>query len=219
MESVLDTGLRGIRTEFMKIAKNYVPQGTHDACDEHLACNRYDDVLCLDKTRVKLKNAPDGEDYIHASYVTVNDDLVYICAQGPLANTAHHFWLMIMQENCKVVLQLCQLVEDGKEKCNEYYPSAADGNEWKSYGAVQVKCVDRNSNVAGMKKVIKTKMQVRLEDKKDSVHELTHIYYHGWPDHSVAESVATCREVRSLVHRLYEKKPIVVCFILMSLTG
>uniref|UniRef100_A0AC34PYH5 Protein tyrosine phosphatase n=1 Tax=Panagrolaimus sp. JU765 TaxID=591449 RepID=A0AC34PYH5_9BILA len=235
MENVLDMGLRGIRTEFMKVAKNYVPQGSHDACDEHLALNRYDDVLCLDKTRVKLKNNPEGDDYIHASYVTVNDDLtrvklknnpegddyihasyvtvnddlVYICAQGPLSNTAHHFWLMIMQENCKVVLQLCQLIEDGKEKCNEYYPTPTDGNDWKTYGSVQVKIVDRTSNVAGMKKVTKTKMQVRMEDKKDSVHELTHIFYQGWPDHSVAESVATCREVRALVHRLYEKKPIV----------
>lgn len=37
-----------------------------------------------------------------------------------------------------------------------------------------------------------------------------HILYSGWPDHFVAESTSTCREVRALVLKYYRKKPIVV---------
>uniref|UniRef100_A0A7E4V2V4 Protein-tyrosine phosphatase n=1 Tax=Panagrellus redivivus TaxID=6233 RepID=A0A7E4V2V4_PANRE len=209
MSETLATGLRGIRKEFVSSVKPYQPAGPCEVCIEHSAYNRYEDVHCLDKTRVKLANNPEGEDYIHASFVTVHPEMTYICAQGPMSNTVSHFWLMVIQEGAKVVLQLCQLKEDGKEKCNEYYPPAAEGPDWKTYGFVQVRVMDRNNNVGGMKKVTKSKMQVKLDEKDAKVHELTHIYYYGWPDHSVAESVATCKEVRNLVHRNYEKKPIV----------
>lgn len=42
------------------------------------------------------------EDYIHASYVNVSNDLTYICAQGPLVNTIQDFWIMALQEETKV---------------------------------------------------------------------------------------------------------------------
>lgn len=90
-----------------------------------------------------------------------------------------HFWIMVMQEESKVVLQLCQLFENGEPKCSEYYPTAADGPGWKTYGCVQVRVIDRNSNVPGMKKVTKSKMQVRMEGK-EKVHDVLHIYFFGW---------------------------------------
>uniref|UniRef100_A0A914YQW0 Protein tyrosine phosphatase n=1 Tax=Panagrolaimus superbus TaxID=310955 RepID=A0A914YQW0_9BILA len=208
MEEALVLGLRKIRKEFVEHVKGYIPSGSIKACTEYNAYNRYEDVNCLDKTRVIIKSTymTTGEDYIHASYVNVNPDLVYICAQGPLDTTCGHFWLMIMQEKSKVILQLCSFMEDGKEKCNEYYP--AKGTEWETYGCVQVRVTDRNSNIPGMKKVVKSKMQVRIEDTTD-VHEVTHIFFHGWPDHGVPESIGTVREIRNLIHRTYEKKPIV----------
>jgi protein tyrosine phosphatase len=94
------------------------------------------DVYLLDKTRVKVTINPDSDDYIHASFVEVSSELTYICAQGPLENTITQFWLMCVQEDVKVILQLCKFVEDGKEKCCNYLPSDSDT---ASFGCVEVK--------------------------------------------------------------------------------
>uniref|UniRef100_A0A1I7S3R8 Protein-tyrosine phosphatase n=2 Tax=Bursaphelenchus xylophilus TaxID=6326 RepID=A0A1I7S3R8_BURXY len=122
-----------------------------------------------------------------------------------MENTVAQFWLMCIQEDVRVILQLCQNTEDGKEKCSEYMTGGK--LDWVTYGPVQVKQVDYQKNVAGTKKVNRTKIQVKFNDK---VHSCTHLLYAGWPDHGVPESVATCREVRNLVHKYYEKKPIVI---------
>lgn len=130
---------------------------------------------------------------------------------------------MIVQEKVKVILQLCQLKEKGQEKCDEYYPSEL--NKWKSYGCADVRVTEVVRNVPGMKKVIKSKMQVKIDDK--GTHDLTHIFYSGWPDHGAPESVGSIVAMRNLVHRTCEKKPIVAhcsagigrtgCFVMIEL--
>jgi len=198
-------GLRGVREEFIESVKKYSPDLSTNECNQeyNIVKNRYDDVYLLDDTRVKVLLNPDNDDYIHASWVKVNSELRYICAQGPLVNTIHQFWLMCIQEEVKVVLQLCQNVEEGKEKCCEYLPKTTS---WTTFGPVQVKILKSGVNVPGTKKVTKTTIQCKFEDKENT---LTHILYFGWPDHAVAESVPTCREVRNLVHKLYDRKPVV----------
>ena len=42
---------------------------------------RYNDVLCMDSTRVRLKARRDYDDYIHASWITMPDKQKYICTQ------------------------------------------------------------------------------------------------------------------------------------------
>lgn len=37
-----------------------------------------------------------------------------------------------------------------------------------------------------------------------------HIAYAGWPDHSVPDSASTCCEIYNMLHKYYEKKPIIV---------
>ncbi|CAD5220356.1 unnamed protein product [Bursaphelenchus okinawaensis] len=206
-DAVVELGLPKIRKDFVTKVRKYTPDGSHEICqtEENATKNRYDDVNLLDKTRVKVNINPDKDDYIHASMVEVHSELSYICAQGPMDNTIAQFWLMCIQEDVKVILQLCQNIEDGKEKCSEYM---ADGkSDWVTYGCVQVKQIDSQKNVAGTKKVNRTKVEVKFEDK---THSVTHLLYSGWPDHGVPESVSTCREVRNMVHKLYEKKPIVI---------
>lgn len=56
----------------------------------------------------------------------------------------------------KVVLQLCQSIENGKEQSAEYFPTDAKS---KGYGAVNVKILEKPSNVIGLKKVTRTKIQ------------------------------------------------------------
>lgn len=118
-ERVNKLGLREIRREFIEKIKKNNPDMSTEACkeEENRAKNRYEDVLLIDKTRVKIKINPEKgklsvliqnwlpflDDYIHASYVDVHPGLTYICAQGPLAETTQQFWLMCFQEDVRVI--------------------------------------------------------------------------------------------------------------------
>uniref|UniRef100_A0A0M3JF64 Protein-tyrosine phosphatase n=1 Tax=Anisakis simplex TaxID=6269 RepID=A0A0M3JF64_ANISI len=58
-----------------------------------------------------------------------------------------------------------------------------------------------------LKKVKKAKIQATYDGKTQ---EVLHILYTGWPDHCPADSVAICREVRAIVMKNFDKKPIIV---------
>ncbi|VDM65146.1 unnamed protein product [Strongylus vulgaris] len=72
---------------------------------------RYDDILCMDATRVRLKARSENDDYIHANWITMPDNQKYICTQGPLAETVEDFWHMVFTERSNVVVMLCNFVE------------------------------------------------------------------------------------------------------------
>ncbi|KAJ1351366.1 hypothetical protein KIN20_007357, partial [Parelaphostrongylus tenuis] len=85
------------------------------------------DVICNDLTRVNIKDGK-GSDYIHANYVK-GDYLqnTFICTQGPMPTTICDFWRMIVCENVTHIVMLCETMENGKQKCEQYWPAALDG--------------------------------------------------------------------------------------------
>uniref|UniRef100_A0A7I4KI97 Protein-tyrosine phosphatase containing protein n=2 Tax=Brugia TaxID=6278 RepID=A0A7I4KI97_BRUMA len=207
-DQVIDMGVRNIRREFVTTIRTYNPSGTTNAweADKNYDKNRFEDIKLLDKTRVVLKNTPNtDDDYYHASYVQIGENINFICAQGPLPNTIEDFWCMVIQEDSKVIIQLCQWTEEGKTQCAEYFPSS--DWEWKDYGSVRVKIIEKTSPMTQLRKVYRTKIQAIYKDKK---HEVLHLLYGGWPDHFVAESTPICREIRMLALKFSEKKPIIV---------
>ncbi|KAI6188836.1 hypothetical protein M3Y98_00397400 [Aphelenchoides besseyi] len=207
-DGVVSKGVRGIRSEFIQKVQKYknlelaMTAGDDPA---NMSKNRYDDVHLIDKTRVKVSINPDGDDYIHASYVNVSPELQFICSQGPLNSTIHQFWLMCIQEDIKLILQLCKNMENGEEKCAEYFVS--DSTDWSEFGPVQVRVLEKGQPVPGMRKVVKTKIEAKFDSRTAIV---THLLFYGWPDHGMAESLPTCRELRTLVHKLHQQKPVVV---------
>uniref|UniRef100_A0A915PH41 Uncharacterized protein n=1 Tax=Setaria digitata TaxID=48799 RepID=A0A915PH41_9BILA len=208
IQAAVQLGVRGIRKEFVNEVKNYSPENATTKAwnlDQNFDKNRFEDIKLEDKTRVKLKKILNDEDYIHASYVTVSSELTYICAQGPLLNTIEDFWIMAVQEETNVILQLCQCRENDNEQCSEYLPSERTG--WKEYGAVRVRITEPTAAVVTLRKVTRTKIEASYSDKTQ---EVMHIAYTGWPDHSVPDSAAICREVYGLVHKYYRRKPIIV---------
>uniref|UniRef100_A0A0R3RFR3 Protein-tyrosine phosphatase n=1 Tax=Elaeophora elaphi TaxID=1147741 RepID=A0A0R3RFR3_9BILA len=206
-DQIIDMGIRNIRREFVTAVRAYIPSGTTNAweADKNYEKNRYEDVKLLDKTRVVLKDTPNDEDYYHASYVQTGENIKFICAQGPLPNTIEDFWCMVIQEDSKVIIQLCQWTEEGKTQCTEYFPSG----DWesKNYGAICVKIVEKTTPMTQLRKVYRTKLEAVYKDKK---HEVLHLLYGGWPDHFVPDSTSVCREVRTLALKFCEKKPITV---------
>ncbi|GBP04955.1 Tyrosine-protein phosphatase non-receptor type 61F, partial [Eumeta japonica] len=46
----------------------------------------------------------------------------YILAQGPLAQTVSHFWLMIWEQNSETIIMLNKIIENNEIKCHWYWP-------------------------------------------------------------------------------------------------
>ncbi|PIO70477.1 Protein-tyrosine phosphatase [Teladorsagia circumcincta] len=100
-----------IRKEFIQ-NKNYRPsEYTFDYFKRNVPKNRYEDVICVDSTRVVLKERGPDDDYIHASWMDMPDGQKYICTQGPLQETVEDFWHMVFTEKSNVVVMLCCLRE------------------------------------------------------------------------------------------------------------
>uniref|UniRef100_A0A1W7R9B2 protein-tyrosine-phosphatase n=1 Tax=Hadrurus spadix TaxID=141984 RepID=A0A1W7R9B2_9SCOR len=140
--------------------------------------NRYSDLLPYDDSRVilqKVKNDPDS-DYINASYIDgYNKPKAYICTQGPLDKTIIDFWRMIWQENvCKIVM-ISNIIENGKKKCDVYWPEAIT-----RYGDITVSLLSEQVFVDYTIRTFHC-----YKSGKSHSRQLRQYHYTTWPDHTV----------------------------------
>uniref|UniRef100_A0A914Q3M4 Tyrosine-protein phosphatase domain-containing protein n=1 Tax=Panagrolaimus davidi TaxID=227884 RepID=A0A914Q3M4_9BILA len=129
----------GLRKEFAQLKLYTSPQYKFEAFSNpnNALRNRYKDVVCLDSSRVILDlNVPPESDYIHANNVKLEGlDRSYIATQGPLESTISDFWRLVHQESVTSIVMLCKCIEDGKNKCSQYFPAA---DAYKNYGCMFV---------------------------------------------------------------------------------
>ena len=142
--------------------------------------NRYSDILPYDFSRVKLEaidNDP-NTDYINASFIkgyTGEDE--YIACQGPKEETTFDFWRMVEQYNINIIIMLTQLVEKGKEKCHQYFPTI---RETFRYEKMTIKCISE----LDYRSYTQRTLVLQKENKKRNI---THLHFKDWPDHDVPE--------------------------------
>uniref|UniRef100_A0A671ENP9 Tyrosine-protein phosphatase non-receptor type n=1 Tax=Rhinolophus ferrumequinum TaxID=59479 RepID=A0A671ENP9_RHIFE len=147
--------------------------------------NRYRDVSPYDHSRVKLQNAEN--DYINASLVDIEEaQRSYILTQGPLPNTACHFWLMVWQQKTKAVVMLNRVVEKESVKCAQYWPTKDDREMLFKETGFSVKFLSEDV------KSYYTVHLLQLENiNSGETRTISHFHYTTWPDFGVPESPAS----------------------------
>ena len=98
--------------------------------------NRYTDILAYRHSRVHLvprANTSDKDPFV-SSYINANfvdgplgkvGDRKIIACQGPLENTYPDLWRMVSQENVTLIVTTCNVVENGRSKCHQFWPTGS----------------------------------------------------------------------------------------------
>ncbi|CAJ0607191.1 unnamed protein product [Cylicocyclus nassatus] len=178
-------GVQGLVTEYVTLRAQTQPIGAKPklAFDANPKKNRYKDVYCADQSRVVLNWPAGASDYIHANWITGTDvPRKFICTQGPTAQTVEDFWRMIWQEKCKSIVMLCNVIECGKKKCEQYWPEASNPTmrlEGCNLNLRYIKSQDVESNI------LQTSIEVTVNADVRNRHIVEHIQWKDWPDRGV----------------------------------
>ena len=150
--------------------------------------NRYMDILPTPRTRVKLPEDPmdPTASYINANYIRGSDgnERAFIAAMGPKAATVNHFWRMIWQEKPPVIIMITGLIENGKQKCERYWPGKVDGKTVLTFGNIRVMNMSSQQKNGYVVSTLKATGIDAATGKRRS-HTMLHLWYNTWPDHGV----------------------------------
>nr|XP_026695149.1 receptor-type tyrosine-protein phosphatase epsilon-like isoform X1 [Ciona intestinalis] len=120
--------------------------------------NRNKLILPYNNNRVKLETRSDNRsDYINASYIE-SDTHKYIATQAPMKNTVVDFWAMVWEQRCPTIVMLTNLTENGKVKCEKYWP---DKNSVYKCGDIHIVTMEETMHGC----YVIRKLQVSMLDK------------------------------------------------------
>ncbi|XP_041347759.1 uncharacterized protein LOC121367569 [Gigantopelta aegis] len=168
--------------------------------------NRFKDIIPFDASRVVLStlDGVEDSDYINASFIkNIDGKRGYIAAQGPLPNTVDDFWRMLWEYNTEIVFMACLVQEDGKRKCEKYWPDLGKSHK---FGNITVK-LESEKEIA--QDFIKRELTA---ESNGQVHHLIQFQYKGWADHGIPRTPAEIRKIIGKMRetRLKEDIPVVI---------
>ncbi|CAD8205399.1 unnamed protein product [Paramecium octaurelia] len=165
--------------------------------------NRYNNIIPFKHSIVKLKSEGDEEENLKESYINANfinlingKERMIVATQGPLLSTFGHFWKMIVQENMSMIVMLCNLKENQRAQCEQYWPKSV--GETMICGNVQVNLQsqdDLGNNI--------TKRILKLNQEGEE-RNVIQIQWCGWPDQGVP-SPSDFDVIKELLNIINEK--------------
>nr|XP_045227787.1 receptor-type tyrosine-protein phosphatase eta isoform X2 [Macaca fascicularis] len=167
---------------------------------ENRGKNRYNNVLPYDISRVKLSvQSHSTDDYINANYMPgYHSKKDFIATQGPLPNTLKDFWRMVWEKNVYAIIMLTKCVEQGRTKCEEYWPS----KQAQDYGDI---------TVAMTSEIVLPEWTIRDFTVKNiqtsESHPLRQFHFTSWPDHGVPDTTDLLINFRYLVRDYMKQSP------------
>uniref|UniRef100_A0A2K6S4I4 Receptor-type tyrosine-protein phosphatase eta n=1 Tax=Saimiri boliviensis boliviensis TaxID=39432 RepID=A0A2K6S4I4_SAIBB len=167
---------------------------------ENRGKNRYNNVLPYDISRVKLSvQTHSTDDYINANYMPgYHSKKEFIATQGPLPNTLKDFWRMVWEKNVYAIIMLTKCVEQGRTKCEEYWPS----KQAHDYGDI---------TVAMTSEIVLPEWTIRDFTVKNiqtsESHPLRQFHFTSWPDHGVPDTTDLLINFRYLVRDYMKQSP------------
>jgi len=159
--------------------------------EKNIRLNRYSNVSPYDSTRVILSEV-NGNDYINANlaHSSAEPQLPYILTQGPKESTVDDFWRMAWENNVKNIVMLNKLFENGRKKCEQYWPERiglymnCQGGTNISYKiTLKEETYDENDRF-----VIRQFELEKNENSQSSTRCVTQFHYIAWPDFGVPET-------------------------------
>ncbi|XP_026970496.1 receptor-type tyrosine-protein phosphatase eta [Sagmatias obliquidens] len=167
---------------------------------ENRGKNRYNNVLPYDISRVKLSvHAHSADDYINANYMPgYHSKKEFIATQGPLPNTLKDFWRMVWEKNVYAIVMLTKCVEQGRTKCEEYWPS----KQAQDYGDITVAMT---SEIVLPEWTIRDFTVQNIQTSES--HTLRQFHFTSWPDHGVPDTTDLLINFRYLVRDYMKQSP------------
>ena len=107
--------------------------------------------------------------------------------QGPLPGTVSEFWRLVWEQRVGVVVMITNLVEQGKRKCEQYWPETGS----LMLGLIEVTIVQESVQAHCTVRTLRlrhTRLQRRAE--AGAVREVTQHQYTSWPDHGTPTNIA-----------------------------
>uniref|UniRef100_A0A8C8TJ04 Receptor-type tyrosine-protein phosphatase eta n=1 Tax=Peromyscus maniculatus bairdii TaxID=230844 RepID=A0A8C8TJ04_PERMB len=185
--------------EDLKLIGISLPKYTAEVA-ENRGKNRYNNVLPYDISRVKLSvQTHSTDDYINANYMPgYHSKRDFIATQGPLPNTLKDFWRMVWEKNVYAIVMLTKCVEQGRTKCEEYWPS----KQAQDYGDITVAMT---SEVVLPEWTIRDFVVKNMQTSES--HPLRQFHFTSWPDHGVPDTTDLLINFRYLVRDYMKQIP------------
>ncbi|PVU84590.1 hypothetical protein BB559_007546 [Furculomyces boomerangus] len=179
---------------------NMIADFSFDSGHSRIAHNRYPNILPYDHSRVIIGSGGSENDYINASHVGLPGGPQYIVSQGPMKTTVNDFWQMIWEKEIGVIVMLGELIENGREKCYQYWP--------KTFG-IWKRCRINGKTENGGEPIISIRMEAGADDCNfpgitvrlfrvrlsingvvtEKARLITQVHYWNWSDHSVPSNI------------------------------